>query len=277
MHHARSFRRIVTLAAAAASAAVVVSLPAPASATATDATTTGFAFTKIEGAAGSAADLTPTVNAYRALLGEPNNGAMVGSQPSGRREINWDGVPDNLAAPALLPPDFFNTVSPRGAVFFSSKGDKFQVSANSVNPTNTPVRFGNINPQYPDIFTTFSPQRLFTPLDTNKMQIRFFVPGSTNPATVKGFGAVFTDVDRANSSKIELFDRWGHRILWQYVPRGTQPSQSLSFLGFKTTADIFEVRITSGNAPLSPTNTDSRRRDIVVMDDFLYAEPQPIS
>ncbi|MGH8574081.1 MAG: hypothetical protein ACREX8_16130, partial [Gammaproteobacteria bacterium] len=49
-------------------------------------------FTKIQGAAGSAAGLQPTVDAYRALLGEPDNRSTPGSQSAGRREINWDGV-----------------------------------------------------------------------------------------------------------------------------------------------------------------------------------------
>ena len=34
-----------------------------------------------------------------------------------RREINWDGVPDNRSDPTSLPFDFFNVNSPRGAVF----------------------------------------------------------------------------------------------------------------------------------------------------------------
>jgi len=43
-----------------------------------------------------------------------------------------------------------------------------------------------------------------------------------------------------------------------------------------TNADIWEVRITAGNAPLSSKNVDGREHDLVVMDDFLYAEPTEI-
>lgn len=233
-------------------------------------------FTKIEGAAADAAGLQPTVDAYRALLGEPNNGSAPGSQPAGRREINWDGTPDAQSAPNLLPADFFNTTVPRGAVFSSSSG-KFQVSADSDNPTLTAVRFGNINSQYPANFGAFSLQRLFTPLGTNKMSVRFFEPGTSKPATVKGFGAVFTDVDKAGVTKVELYDRWGAQLWWQAVPKGPTASRSLSFLGVKTTADVYEVRITTGNAPLSSANTDTSARDVVVLDDFLYGEPKALS
>jgi hypothetical protein len=60
------------------------------------------------------------------------------------------------------------------------------------------------------------------------------------------------------------------------VPRGTTASKSLSFLGVKTTAQVYEVRIVTGNAPLGSHNTDTAGRDVVVMDDFLYAEPKPL-
>ena len=112
-----------------------------------------------------------------------------GSFGSGRREINWDGVPDAFAAPNNLPVDFFNVNSPRGVVF-TTAGTGFQVSANAVNPTNTPVLFGNINPTYPSLFQTFSPQKLFTALSSNLLDVDFFVPGSTTPALTRGFGSL---------------------------------------------------------------------------------------
>ena len=38
-----------------------------------------------------AADIQATVDAFRAALGDPNNGNAPGPLASGRREINWDG------------------------------------------------------------------------------------------------------------------------------------------------------------------------------------------
>jgi hypothetical protein len=271
-------RRLLQLAASAvAIPAALLPLTAAPSAAAAEAAAAPPTFTKVVGAAAHASGLQPTVDLYRVLLGDPNNGSTPGSQPAGRREINWDGTPDAQSAPNALPRDFFNTTVPRGAVFSSGAGSRFQVSADTDNPTHTPVRFGNLNTQYPAIFGTFSPQRLFTPLGTNKMSIRFFSPGTNKPATVKGFGAVFTDVDKADTTKIELYDRWGARLWWHAVPKGPTASKSLSFLGVKTSADVYEVRITTGNAPLSRSNTDTSTRDVVVMDDFLYGEPKPVS
>jgi hypothetical protein len=212
-------------------------------------------------------DILNTVNAFRNFLGT-NNG-IGGTFPTGRREINWDGVPDAFSAPNLLPANFFNSNSPRGVLFFTL-GTGFQVSANSVNPINTPVRFGNIHPVYPALFSTFSPQRLFSALDSNITETLFFIPGTTQSATSKGFGAVFTDVNVGNSTKIEYFDVNGNLLFSRNVLPGPTSRGSLSFLGVAfDTANVFLVRITSGNRILKTPN-----RDVVVMDDFIYGEPQ---
>ncbi|GIJ43252.1 hypothetical protein Val02_01380 [Virgisporangium aliadipatigenens] len=270
----RSFRTLrrtgLAFAALAAAASVTaVSFGTPASAA------PRYEFTKVSGAAADAAGLQATVDNYRALLGEPNNGSNPPAA-AGRREINWDGTPDAQSDPNLLPPDFFNTTVPRGAEFATKKGNKFLVSADNDNPTKTKPLFGNVNPQYDDIFATFSPQRLFTPLKTPEMTVKFFVPGTKDRATVKGFGAVFVDVDRKNSSKIELFDRHGKKLYSAYVPKAPVKNKGLSFLGIKTNADVYEVRLTVGTDPLNKNNKDGRWKDIVAMDDFLYAEPQKL-
>lgn len=222
-----------------------------------------------EASGATPADILTEVNAFRNFLGA-NNG-VGGTFATGRREINWDGVPDNLSAPNLLPANFFNSNSPRGVVFFTL-GTGFQVSANLINPTNTPVRFGNINPVYPALFSTFSPQRLFTALGSNITENLFFIPGTTHSATVKGFGAVFTDVNDDQSTKIEYFDVAGNLLLSRNVLPGPTNRGSLSFLGVGfDTASVFLVRIASGNRILKVPN-----HDVVVMDDFIYGEPQAL-
>jgi hypothetical protein len=217
-----------------------------------------------------AAAIQATVDAYRTALGTLNPN-VAGSFPSGRREINWDGVPDAMAAPNNLAANFFNVNSPRGVVF-STPGTGFQVSADSSNPTSTPVEFGDINALYPTYFATFSPQRLFTALGSNIVDVNFFVPGSATPATTSGFGAVFTDVDLVNTTSIQYFDAVGNSLGTFFVP-ASGGSESLSFLGvlFNAGERVGRVRITSGSGALGPAETST---DLVVMDDFIYAEPQ---
>ena len=234
------------------------------------------AFTKIEAAAPHAAGLASTVDAFRSVVGGPNNGSAPGWKPGGRREINWDGVPDNLSTPAFMPPALFNTTVPRGAVFANSNANRFQVSADNNNPAGTPVLFANIKWQNMANFRTFSPQRLFSPIGTNVTKVRFFKPGTNTPAKVNAFGAVFADVDSATSTKVALYDRWGALLWSKHVVKGSAPSGSLSFLGVKTTADIYEVRITTGTAPIGPNVSDGAGTDLVVLDDLIYGEPKPL-
>lgn len=67
------------------------------------------------------------------------------------------------------------------------------------------------------------------------MDVSFFLPGTTTPALVSGFGSVFTDVDLTSSTKIEFFDAANASLRVYAVPVGTVDSESLSFLGVSFT------------------------------------------
>src|SRR5512145_3157281 len=56
-----------------------------------------------------------SVDAFRAALGEPNNGNAPGPLASGRREINWDGGGSD--ATAVVPTPFEGFLVNRGALF----------------------------------------------------------------------------------------------------------------------------------------------------------------
>ena len=225
------------------------------------------------------ASITGARDQFRTDLGGGTVAGPNGSFGDVRREINWDGTPDRFSAPNNLPPNFFNSNSPRGAEF-STPGSGVQVSANS---GVAPVEFDNINPSYSSTFGVFSSQRLFTALGSNIVDVSFFLPGTSTPALVSGFGSVFTDVDLGSSTKIEFFDASNASLGVYAVPAGTVGSESLSFLGVSFTEGpiISHVQITSGNtalgggildgAPLGPDNVV----DLVTMDDFLYATPVP--
>lgn len=213
-----------------------------------------------------AADIQDTVDAFRTTLGALNAN-LPGSRGSGRREVNWDGVPNQFASPNGFPPDFFNVNSPRGSVY-STPGSGFEVSANLAS--GQPLEFDNLEPGISADFTPFSPQRLFTAVGSTITDVHFFIPGTTAPAFVTGFGAVFTGVAVANTTFIQLFDRQDDLIASVYAPAAG--AGSLSFAGFfDTNARIGRVRITSGEVPLGSRLPGDR----VAMDDFIYAEPVP--
>src|SRR5581483_9428443 len=113
----------------------------------------------------NAAAIQATVDSFRTALGTLNPN-QAGSFGSGRREINWDGVPSNFAAPNLFPANFFNVNSPRG-VLLSTPGSGLQTSGATTDASAgqpAAANFGNVNPSYTSTFQPFSPQRLFTAL-----------------------------------------------------------------------------------------------------------------
>ena len=217
----------------------------------------------------NAAAVQATVDAFRAQLGGGSVAGANGSFGGVRREINWDGVPDNLSAPNNMPANFFNSNSPRGAVF-STPGTGFQVSGNA---GVAPVRFDNINPTYSSIFQTFSPQRLFTAVGSHILDVNFFVAGTNTPASVSGFGSIFTDVD-LNVTTIEFFNTSGDSLGVFTAPTA---NNGVSFLGvfFNAGERIGRVRITNGNVALGPNDVPPNA-DVVVMDDFIYSEPAAV-
>lgn len=229
----------------------------------------------------NAAAIQAMVDQFRADLGGANNG-VGGSFQTGRREVNWDGVPDSFSEPNNLPVNFFNSNSPRGLMFNSIENDtgaalnQFAVSATTAS--GTAVRFGNINATYSTIFQTFSAQRLFIARNTNILEITFLIPGTNIPATVSGFGVIFADVDSATGGNRSLIRLYG--------PDGTQlpgaasapvADGGLSFVGVSYSGGerVARVVIECGNAGLSATNVDGTNGvDVVAMDDFIYGEPR---
>jgi hypothetical protein len=225
-----------------------------------------------------------SVDEFRAALGEPNNANNPGPLTSGRREINWDGGGNNETTTEPVTP--FD-------VFLDSRGGQFTtpgLGLSQAPPSGGPQ--GGLeglfnNPTYGETFSAFSPLRLFTPVGSNITEARFFIPGSNGsiPATVSGFGAVFSDVDEPDgdglrkrhrnydrgSTLIEYLGVDGKRIFSSFVP--ASPGEgTFSFFGIVfDDARIARVRISTGDEAPGP---DDDKQDIVMMDDFLYGEPQ---
>ncbi len=232
-----------------------------------------------QGTGANAAGLQAIVDQFRADLGGANNG-VGGSFITGRREINWDGVPDSSAEPNNFPLDFFNVNSPRGVIFNAIENDtgsalnQFAVSATAAS--GVPVRFGNLNANYSNIFQTFSAQRLFIARNTNIMEVNFLIPGTNIPATVSGFGVVFTDVDSATGGDRSLIRVYGADGRQLSAASAGVSDGGLSFVGISFNAGerIARVVIEIGNRSLSAAVNDGVEGDVVAMDDFIYGEPR---
>jgi len=253
---------------------------------ATAALAAGFAGTasaeaapRVRAAAGvDAASITAARDAFRADLGGGTTAGANGSFGGLRREINWDGVPDVTASdPGRFPSNFFLA---RGA-FFTTPGTGFLVSADDDTPADLDpdlVRFSSLNGTYSTAFAAFSPQRLFTPLDSRVTDVHFTLPATETPATTSGFGVVFTDVDTTGPTTLQLFDAGGVS-LGSFTAPASAGNGGFSFVGvsFDAGERVSRARITTGDTAVTSTSSpNDGPGDIVVMDDFLYGEPQPV-
>lgn len=235
-----------------------------------------------------AASIQSSVDAFRKAV-DPNNqinGNNPGPLAIGRREINWDGVGGTLVTTDPVTP--FNTfLNTRGSQF-TTPGIGLTQGPPSGGPQGGLATLFN-NPTYATTFKTFSAFRLFTPVGSNITNALFFIPGSNGntPATVRGFGAVFTDVDqpdgsgpsraksnRGASTLVEFVGADGQLLFSSTVP-ASPGDGGLSFFGIVfNDARIASVRITAGNVALGPD--DDAKHDVVAMDDFIYGEPQAL-
>lgn len=226
----------------------------------------------------TAASIQSTVDAYREALGDPNNGNNPGPIADGRREINWDGGGSDATTDPVTPFD----------VFLNTRGARFTTPGIGLSqaPITGGAQGGLVvllnNDTYANIFSTFSPLRLFTAVGSKITEGQFFIPGTNGatPAGVRGFGAVFTDVDKPSGDKsdksstvIEYFDAQGKLLFTALVP-ASPGDGTLSFYGivFKNPR-IASVKIKSGDG--KPGVNDDKK-DVVMMDDFIYGEPQPL-
>jgi hypothetical protein len=226
----------------------------------------------VSAAGATPASISGTVAAFQSSIGGGTVAGANGSFGGLRREINWDGVPDNFADPNPLPANFFNVNSPRGAVF-STAGTGFLVSADSANPTSTPVLFTDLNASYAGVFQAFSPERIFGVTGATDMDVNFFLPGTNTPSSVKAFGVVFVDNTQSTfpgCASIQVFN--GATSLGFFCAPAA-PAGGLSFLGLSGNAGetFTSVRLHLGTGLLG--TTQSSTNEVVVMDDFIFAEP----
>jgi hypothetical protein len=230
-----------------------------------------------QGAGPNASSIQGLVDQFRLAIGGINNGTNAGPLASGRREISWDGGGAATTVTATPLATFLN----RGALFLTTGTGFVQAPTSGLATTFS-------NPDYAAIFQTFSPQRLFSPIGSNVTEVQFFIPGNgTVPAVTRGFGAVFTDVDqpdgsgpgnkrgnRGASTLIQYFDANGKLLYSSFVPASPGDGSLTFFAVLFTDARIASVRILTGDSEPGP---DDDEVDIVMMDDFIYAEPRIIN
>lgn len=225
--------------------------------------------------------LQDIVSKYREELGGIDNLNEAGPLDDGHRSINWDAA----AVPFDMPFDFFDRTVTRGAVF-KAKGKKFAVSNPAMAPPEDDRFSSLLTRRVSRQFRRFSRERLFTPVLRNKFSVIFNVPAQRKRATTTGFGAVYTDVDLKFATKMKFFDRRGCLIAKLAVP---PKSRGLSFAGivvldphnpYKLIPAVAKVVVRLGNISVDDFQHGHLKphvkNDLVVVDDLVYGEPQPM-
>lgn len=211
-------------------------------------------------------DINPKLDEFRVLLGTQLNTTPGATE--GRREINWDGIPDELLN-KKLPENFFNPTGPEAPVA-NQRGLRYSATGNfQVSKTN----FAEVNAGAANEFSSFSGTKSFANISSSLWDVEFQVPSKTDGAFIKGFGIVFSDVDLPNSTSLEFFNE--NKSLGKFfVP--AKNGSNFSFLGvyFKNekvtriTVD-HDGELDKGQNDIS----DNGPADLVTMDNFLYSEP----
>lgn len=216
------------------------------------------------------------VNRFQSTLGGEDNGSSPGPLSSGRRSINWDAPGSVL--PFDMPFNFFERTVTRGFVF-QAAGRKFAVS----NDGSGDDRFSSLLPRSQSRrFRTFSPPRLFTPVNNNRVGVVFKIPTKNQRAATAGFGTVLTDVDIDNVTWIDFYARNGCLIKRVFAPK---MSRGLSFVGIivkgksgENIPVIWRVVMKLGNVSVRRFRNDYRPSkfpgDLVVVDDIIIGEQQ---
>jgi hypothetical protein len=213
-------------------------------------------------------NITPAITEFRNLLGPVNSTTGMNS---GRREISWDGVPDSLDG-KKLPSDFFNPVGANAQVSLQ----RGIIYTGPSDPIVSQTRFAEINPNASSSFSTFSGNKAFAVVNSTEWPVTFERAGEHTPATVKGFGAVFADVDKDNSTFIEFFS--DNTSLGRFFVPAHDNTTGFSFLAVYFPDKVVtrvqighEGKLTDGQSDI----TDGGSKDLVILDDFIYSEPLP--
>jgi hypothetical protein len=226
------------------------------------------------------------LTAFEAAIGGVKNVA-ASPQNGGFRVITWDGV-------AVDGTDFGGntTVILQNKIVgipinrFETQGAFFEEVYAVSGPASATDQstFLSVNPSVSNLFRAFSPTKTFAMFNDDTIGLSFVLasPGNLSPlpAATRGFGAIFLNVRIANTTSIEYFN--GARSLGKFfVPPGTQAGQAEFFGVLFATPIVTSVQIVCGTDAIfafdgvlnSATTTDGNGHNLVVTDDFAYAEP----
>lgn len=213
-------------------------------------------------------NITATMEQFRQALGNLNTqpGAITG-----RRELTWESVPDDMLD-KTLPGQFFNQTGTEANPSFQ-RGLAYEPQFDfRVSKT----QFSSLAPDAASEFTAFSGSATFASVSDQPQPwpISFQVAGKTDAAAVRGFGMVINDADISGSVQIQYFN--GNTLIGIVnVPARTADSP-FSFAGLLFREPVITSIKVKHQGFLKAGAKDISQggiSDLVVMDDFIYGEP----
>jgi hypothetical protein len=233
------------------------------------------------------ANATAQFAAYKTAIGGVDNGG-AGPQSTGFRTINWDGVglgaTDGVFTNEVITANHtvgipLNRFQQRGMFF----NDIYAVTDTSFTTENPGL-------QPPTQFPPFSDGKIFAMFNDNTIDFQFVQPSgpTTSPkaAATRGFGAIFLDVEKDNTTSIQYFHN--DTLLGTFFVPSTTSTQP-SFLGVLFDNPVVtSVTMTLGDGvlfsfdgttvtPGQPDLSISGTTDQVATDDFVYPEPVQVT
>ncbi len=236
------------------------------------------------GGTGQSTTAAAALTAFETAIGGIKNTAAA-PQNGGFRTINWDGVKvdgtDNVAGPNSttiitaghtvgIP---LNRFQGQG-VFF---GAIYAVSNDG---------FTDVNPNVAGLFPAFSAPNTFAMFNDNGIDFKFVSPSGPGSALVsaqsRGFGAIFLNVQQANTTSIQYFH--GSQLLQTVFAPANATNGAAVFVGALFNNPIVtNVLLTLGQGVIfkfdgttvTPGGMNTATNNLVVTDDWAYAEPVP--
>jgi hypothetical protein len=221
---------------------------------------------------------------FEAAIGGVKNTAAA-PQNGGFRTITWDGVKvdgtDNAAGPnstIIITPNHtvgisLNRFQGQG-VFF---GAIYAVSNDG---------FTDVNPNVTGLFPAFSAPNTFAMFNDNGIDFKFVSPSGPGNALVsaqsRGFGAIFINVQQTNTTSITYLH--GSQVLQTvFAPANTTAGSPVFVGALFNNPIVTNVLLTLGQGVIfkfdgttvTPGGMNTATNNLVVTDDWAYAEPVP--
>jgi hypothetical protein len=216
----------------------------------------------------AAGDIRPTVADYQLALGTLNANAP-GSKLDGRREINWDAVPAAFTNTNTFPGDFFNQpVVGRARGVGSRPRDRIPHERQQLHGPESRLR-ARVQLLQPDSHLRRGRQQR----DGGRLlRARLDRGGHVDRVRRRVLGR------RLRGFRLDPTLRC-RRQVWGGMRRRRRRWAFVRGVSFPT-AIVARVEIQSGKGAVAVGAvdvTDGGERDLVIMDDFIYGEPQAVT